>query len=267
MSNPEAIAPAGRVYVKVWDRFVRIGHWVMVLCFCSLFFRADKFPLHVYSAYVVMTIMVLRIIWGFVGPHAARFRTFLFSPKVMYQYGIDSVIGHPMHTISHNPLGSAMVFALLVAMLGTGALGIMLYSSGQEMGPLGSRIPSDWEEGLFVLTIFGEAMPVGLKQLHIWSGNIAASLVTVHVLGTLWATAVHKTAHVIGMVSGIKDAKVDDPELVHYEQTSAPRFAKNLNDGVGPAMAEIILVSGILVCIVWPIVELLTWLNKFIPSY
>jgi cytochrome b len=257
----------GRVFVKVWDPVVRIGHWTMVLCFCALFFRSGKFPLHVYAAYIVMAIMVFRIVWGFAGPHAARFWTFMFSPKTMIQYGIDSVAGHPMHTISHNPLGAAMVFALIISMLGTGALGLMLYSAGQEMGPLGDMVPADWENEFTTLTLFGNTFPIGLKELHIWCGNVAAALVTCHVLGTLWATAVHKTAHVIGMISGVKDAMPDDPELKFYKQVAPPRFARNLNEAAGPAMTEIILVTGILVCIAWPVVEFLTWLNQFIPSY
>lgn len=267
MSDTTTNNPPKRVFVKVWDPLVRIGHWTMVLCFCALYFRGDKFPLHAYAAYIVMAIMLVRIVWGFVGPHAARFWTFMYGPKTMIKYGIDSVVGHPMHTISHNPLGSLMVFALIFAMLGTGVLGLMLYSSGQEMGLLGDMVPSDWEDEFFTMTVFGNSFPIGLKDLHIWCGNIAASLVTCHVLGTLWATAVHKSAHVIGMITGIKDAYDNDPELKYYKQTSAPRFARNLNQSAGPAATEVILIAGILVCLVWPIVEFLTWINRFIPSY
>lgn len=259
--------PPMRVFVKVWDPIVRIGHWVMVLCFASLFFYGDKFPLHAYAAYAVMAIMLFRIIWGFVGPRAARFWTFVYSPKTMVKYGVDSVIGHPMHTISHNPLGGAMVFSLIIMMLGTGVLGLMLYSSGQEMGLLGEMVPSEWENELFTMTLLGNTFPLGLKELHIWSGNLAASLVICHVLGTLWATAVHKTAHVIGMITGIKDAYTDDPELKYYKQVPSPRFASNLNQAVGTAMGEVILIAGILICLIWPLVELFSWVNKFIPSY
>jgi cytochrome b len=267
MNEQNTNNPPKRVFVKVWDPIVRIGHWTMVLSFCALYFRGDKFPLHVYAAYIVMAIMLFRVIWGFVGPHAARFWTFLYSPKTMIQYGIDSVVGHPMHTISHNPLGGAMVFGLIITMLGTGVLGMMLYSSGQEMGLLGDMVPSEWEDEFTTLTLFGQTFPIGLKDLHIFMGNVAASLVTCHVLGTVWATAVHKTNHVIGMITGVKDAYATDPELKYYKQVPAPNFARNLHESVGPAFGEIVLVAGILICLVWPVVEFLTWLNKFIPSY
>lgn len=267
MSNENTNNPPKRVFIKVWDPVVRIGHWLMVFAFFSLYFKSSKFPLHVYAAYIIMTIMSFRIIWGFIGPRAARFWTFLYSPKTMIKYGIDSVVGHPMHTISHNPLGGAMVFALIITMLVTGALGLMLYSSGQEMGPLGDMVPSEWEDEFTTLALFGHSFTLGLKDLHIFCGNVAASLVTCHLLGNFWATAVHKSNHVVGMITGIKDANADDPELKYYKESAAPRFARNLNESVGPVLGEMILVAGILVCIIWPLVELFAWVNKYIPSF
>ena len=267
MSTQDSVAPVPRVFVKVWDPIVRIGHWVLVLAFAALYFRSNKFPLHVYAGYVIMGYMSFRILWGFIGPRAARFWTFIYSPKVMIKYGVDSVVGHPLHTISHNPLGGSMVFALLISMLGTGVLGILLYSAGQEMGPLGDSIPSEWEDEFMTITLFGNEIVLGLKELHIWCGNIAASLVTMHLIGNMWATACHKSNHVVGMITGVKDAEITDPELKYYKQVPKPRFAANLNDSVGPVAAEAILVVGILVCLVWPLVELFAGLNQFMPSY
>jgi cytochrome b len=267
MSDQDTNIPHKRVFIKVWDPIVRIGHWLMVLAFFSLYFRSSKFPLHVYAAYTIMAIMSFRIIWGFVGPRAARFWTFIYSPKTMIKYGIDSVVGEPMHTISHNPLGGAMVFALIFGMLGTGVLGLMLYSAGQELGPLGSMVPSEWEDELTTVTLFGNTFPIGLKDLHIWAGNIAASLVTCHLLGNFWATACHKSNHVIGMITGVKDANADDPELKYYKQVDEPRFARNLNRAAGPLISEMVLVAGILICLVWPLVELFTWANRFMPTF
>jgi cytochrome b len=264
--QPSASKPE-RVYVKVWDPLVRIGHWLMVLCFAALYFPADKFPLHALAAYIIMGYMVFRIVWGFVGPHAVRFSTFLTGPKATIQYGLASVIGHPRHTISHNPLGGWMIIGLMLSMLITGALGIMLYSAGQALGPLGSAIPSRWEGDVLTISVAGSAIPIGLKDLHHWSGNIAASLVTLHLIGNLWTTALHQSNPVIGMITGIKDADKDDPERQHYQEVTAPRFARALNLSVGQTVGEIILVVVILTCLIWPLVELLIWLNQFLPAF
>ena len=256
-----------RVFIHVWDPIVRIGHWLLVLCFGAVYFYADKFPLHVYAAYVIMAYMLFRIVWGFVGPRPARFSAFLYGPKTLMKYSIDSVVGHPMHTISHNPLGGLMVVGLILSMLVSGVLGIMVYSAGQEMGILGDRIPSDWETELMIVALFGKEFTFGLKELHIWSGNLAACLVVAHFLGNLWSTAVHRYRPVVGMITGVKDADEDDPELKYYKRAPEPRFAKNLYDATGPATSETILVAGILICIAWPLIEFLVWVNRFIPSY
>lgn len=256
-----------RVYIHVWDPIIRIGHWLLVLCFGAVYFYADKFPLHVYAAYFIMAYMLFRIVWGFVGPRPARFSAFIYGPKNLIKYGIDSVVGHPAHTISHNPLGGLMVLGLIIAMLVCGTLGIMLYSAGQEMGLLGNLVPSQWETDLFLWPVFGKQFTVGLKDLHIWSGNIAASLVVAHFLGNLWSTAVHRYRPVVGMITGVKDADKSDPELKYYAPAQEPTFAKNLYDATGPATSEAILVAGILICIAWPLIEFLVWVNRFIPSY
>ncbi len=266
-SMQSAVTKSERVYVKVWDPLVRVGHWLMVLCFAALYFPADQFPLHAFAAYIIMGYMVFRIIWGFIGPHAVRFSTFLVGPKATIQYGLDSVIGHPKHTISHNPLGGWMIIWLMLSMLITGVLGLMLYSAGQELGPLGNTVPSTWEGEVFTLSLAGNAIPIGLKDLHHWSGNVAASLVTLHLVGNLWTTALHQSNPVIGMITGVKDADQDDPERRHYQEVPAPRFARTLNLSVGPALGETILVAVILTCLIWPLVEFLIWLNQFLPAF
>lgn len=257
----------GRIFIHVWDPMVRIGHWTLVLCFGAVYFYSDKFPLHVYAAYVIMAYMLFRIAWGFLGPRAARFSAFVFRPSVVIRYGVDSLVGHPRHTISHNPLGGIMIIMIILSMLSCGVLGMMLYSAGQEMGFLGDMVPSDWEEEWLTFSVAGHHVTLGLKQLHQWSGNIAASLVVAHVLGNLWSTGIHRYRPVVGMITGVKDADPTDPELPYYSRAAEPRLAKNLYDAVGPVVSETILVAVILIAFMWPVLELLAWINRFVPSY
>lgn len=176
--------------IKVWDWLVRIGHWLMVIFFAIIYLRYRKFPLHAYAGYLMLAIVIVRIAWGVVGTKAALFRSFLFSPKELLHYAIQAARGHAGYYISHNPMGSWMVYFLLAIMLLNGSLGLMLYSSGQELGPLGASVPYAWEDTLTVL--------------HKTLGHIAAALIMLHIIGVIWAAQAHRENYVLAMLTGYK---------------------------------------------------------------
>lgn len=176
--------------IKVWDWVVRIGHWLMVIFFAIIYLRYRKFPLHAYAGMLMLALVILRIVWGVVGSKAARFRSFIFSPREVFTYAVQAVRGHASYYISHNPMGSWMVFCLLAMMLVNGFLGLMLYSSGQELGPLGASVPADWEDLL--------------KVTHKVLGHATAAFVALHIVGVLWAAQAHRENYVLAMLTGYK---------------------------------------------------------------
>ena len=101
--------------VRVWDLPTRIFHWALVASVIDLVITAklggDAMAWHFRCGYAVLTLLLFRMVWGLVGGHWSRFRSFLYSPATVLRYLRGQ--GAPEHSVGHNPLGSGSVFALL----------------------------------------------------------------------------------------------------------------------------------------------------------
>src|ERR1700728_2854074 len=81
---------SGRELVKVyvWDLPIRLAHWLLVVLLCFSWWTATESQMrwHRFSGYAILTIVLFRIYWGFVGPSTARFVQFVRSPAVVISY-------------------------------------------------------------------------------------------------------------------------------------------------------------------------------------
>jgi cytochrome b len=103
--------------VRVWDLPTRLFHWILVATIAGSFVSAkiggNAMVWHFRFGYVVATLLIFRLVWGFVGGHWSRFASFIYGPASVLRYVRGQPLGSDHFHVGHNPLGSASVFAML----------------------------------------------------------------------------------------------------------------------------------------------------------
>ena len=95
-------------YVLVWDGWVRLFHWSLLLLLLLSWGSAKSgaWKLHFFSGYAILTLVLFRIAWGLFGSESARFGRFLASPfKALAHLREARHAGPDLHT-THNPAGA-----------------------------------------------------------------------------------------------------------------------------------------------------------------
>ena len=179
-------------------------HWSLVVAFAVAWLSAEELDtLHEIVGYVVLGLIALRVIWGFVGSHYARFAQFLRGPRVIVSYLGDMARGSERRYIGHNPAGAAMVIALLVTLSGTAFTGWLMAEPGrlallpdmpQIVAPAWADDDGDRESG-------AEGV---LEEVHETLANLMLVLVALHVGGVVLASVRHRENLVRAMVTGEK---------------------------------------------------------------
>ncbi|MCU7959537.1 MAG: cytochrome b/b6 domain-containing protein, partial [gamma proteobacterium symbiont of Bathyaustriella thionipta] len=131
-----------RVYV--WDIFVRLFHWTLVLAFVTAYISGDEVEwLHVYAGYIIAGLILFRLVWGVIGSPNARFSHFMRSPKAAIDYIRGLIKGDAKNYTGHNPAGGWMVILLLTSLTLTTLSGLQLYAL-EGKGPLADNAGYDF---------------------------------------------------------------------------------------------------------------------------
>lgn len=175
---------AGQVYV--WDRFVRVFHWTLLLLFTGAWLTGENDiggrDLHEWLGYAIGALITLRILWGFIGSEHARFKHFIYRPSTVIAFLRDTVSLRARRYLGHNPAGGAMVIALLLGLIVSVLSGFLMTTDlfwGEE-----------WVEELHEIAVHGMLVLAGL-----------------HVAGVVVASLEHRESLVKSMLTGFKRAE------------------------------------------------------------
>jgi cytochrome b len=179
--------------VRVWDPFVRIFHWSLVLSFTVAYLSGEELEtLHNNAGYAVLGLVLLRVVWGFVGTRHARFRDFIYPPGVIKGFLQDTFRQRARRYLGHNPAGGAMIIVMLVSLVLTTVTGIAYYGIEDAAGPLAMLAGSpEWSKEM-------------LEEVHEFFANLMVLLVVIHIIGVIVEGRLHQENLVKSMLNGRK---------------------------------------------------------------
>ena len=179
--------------VRVWDLPTRLFHWALAICIVGLIVTANIggnwMNWHLRLGYTVLTLLLFRVVWGFVGGHWSRFGSFLYSPAALMRYLRGQ--GDASHSVGHSPLGALSVFALLAVLLLQVSTGLVSDDEIAFSGPLTRFVSGDT-----VAAATGYHKNIGKF--------IVIGLVVLHLAAILFYKLVRKQGLVRAMVVGDK---------------------------------------------------------------
>ncbi len=204
--------------VYVWDLFVRFFHWSLVVLFVISYITGENESLaHIYSGYGIITLLVLRVVWGFIGSKHARFGDFVRKPSVVMQYGRELLTGRAKRYLGHNPLGGAMVLAMIASLSLTTLSGLKLYAVEEGKGPLASAtsLPminsayaDDDEHDDDEHEHEGEGEEFW-EEIHEFGVNLMLLLIALHLAGVAYSSRAHNESLLKAMINGYKKGSSD----------------------------------------------------------
>ena len=180
--------------VRVWDLPTRLFHWLLAACVVLLvatgYIGGDAMQWHARLGYAVLTLLLFRLVWGFIGGHWSRFRSFLYAPSSVLAYVGGRA--HPDHLVGHNPLGAGSVFAMLLVLLAQVGTGLFADDEIAFTGPLNR----------FVKTSTGLAATWYHKAVGQW---LIVALVLLHVAAIVYYVKRKRESLVLPMIVGDKE--------------------------------------------------------------
>lgn len=181
-TDPTKVSANKIVTIHVWDLFVRLFHWGLVLSFSVAWLSSRSWEqVHDWAGYAAAALVLSRAAWGVVGTRYSRFSQFVRSPRVVLNYLAAMARGDEARHVGHNPAGGAMVVALMLTIASTASTGWLLTTD------------AFW--GVTWMQNFHHVLADGILLL-----------VCVHIAGVLLASFRHRENLAAAMIFGRKRA-------------------------------------------------------------
>jgi cytochrome b len=163
-------ALSGSSEQPVWDLPVRLVHWLLagLIAFSWWSVKNHHTDWHIWSGCAILTLLIFRLLWGFVGSSTARFASFVRGPLALR----DNLLGR-WSGIGHSPLGAISVLAMFLAVAVQVALGLVSEDEdGLYTGPLYRLVSTDTSDNA--------------RDLHELWFNVILAFIVLHVAAIIY---------------------------------------------------------------------------------
>ena len=191
-----------------WDPVVRLSHWLIAAAvIINGLLSEPGGAVHIWIGWIAMAVLVIRLVWGFIGPKEARFTAFLPDPRAAVSHLFSLLRGKPKEYPSHNPAGAIMVYALWACLAAVIATGLILTDAKTPIAIAKERAAveqGDWS----VLAEDGEGEESSegsgeiVKEIHETAANLMLILALIHVAGVAAESYALKRNLVRPMIKG-----------------------------------------------------------------
>lgn len=118
---------AAETKVRGWDPLVKLTHWGIALAvLVNGVFTEEGSDWHVWVGTAMAALLLVRLLWGFIGPREARFSAFPPSPTRAADHVADIMAGRKEHHGSHNGLGALMAYAVWATLAVVAVTGFLM---------------------------------------------------------------------------------------------------------------------------------------------
>lgn len=178
--------------IFIWDIPIRLFHWLLVSTIAYSWYSMEileDLNQHFIAGYCALTLVLFRIVWGFIGTYYARFTNFIYPLSEVLSYFRDSSDNTKRTYLGHNPAGGLSVIAMLVFILIQISTGLFS-TDDYYFGPLYGLV--------------SDATASTITEIHHLNFDIITGLIALHILTILLYRIVKKERLIGAMFTGKK---------------------------------------------------------------
>lgn len=186
----------------IWDIPIRLFHWLLVATIAYSWYAMEileDLNQHFIAGYCALTLVLFRIVWGFVGTYHARFTNFIYPLSEVLSYFRNSSGKAKKQYLGHNPVGGLSVIAMLIFISIQVSTGLFS-TDDYYFGPLYGLV--------------NDATASTITEIHHLNFDIITGLIALHVVAIAFYRIVKKERLIGAMFTGGKLAKGEDQKTI-----------------------------------------------------